>query len=682
MSCSFRLLLALLLPIGALAQMPAERRFSAIDSLLLAAARNDTVAAARMLARGADVNGVAAEDIAVVIDQDQRFISAKTAPINLAVGAGNLPLTRLLLNHGANPNRVGGSWELTPLKEVMHAGPGVSRVLVQLLLDRGAQPNLRTGHDSTTALHVAIWNQEHCPPAVVLEKVQLLLAAGARLDVSDQDGETPLRYAVHWNEVAVASYLIDRGAWTLEGVGCQTLLSAAVESSEMMALLLRQRAEVNAFDCKGKTPLCAAVEGGAATVVEMLLRAGADACARTRPGDEYGKPREGTTPLLTAVYREKMAVVRLLLDAGADPNDPDRQSTNQDTPLLIALGNAARDRNPSFIGPSELPGVVDLLIRRGADTNRPNQEGTTPLHLAAATGDSALVAALLARGANPTLANQKGETPLFYSQSPGVVHLLLARGASFAVGHSNPLLQRTLSLATARACLQAGASLAGTTEEGETPLHLAASSENSIKLLRLYLDQGANLEAVNAHGATPLAEAVGDSVKVELLLRRGAHPNGASPATSMPLVAAIRSGAYAVVSLLLRHGVSVRSGQVLFHAIGALPYEFGMMRLLLDAGADPNARDKDGCPVLAVWVPSACGEHEGAGVAYLTGVTEMLLNHGADPWLRNKAGKTPLDLVQAYPYATRERAGQLALLTARMGPVELPTQPKARRKPR
>lgn len=302
------------------------------------------------------------------------------------------------------------------------------------------------------------------------------------------------------------------------------------------------------------------------------------------------------------------------------------------------------------------------------------------LLLAVGRNDTLAVARLLARGANPTLANKKGRTPLFYSQSPGVVHLLLARGASFAVGQSNPLLQRTLNSATARACLQAGASLAATNEEGETPLHLAAQWENSIELLRLYLDQGANLEAVTSGGATPLADAVGDSVKVELLLRRGANPNGASPATFVPLVAAIRSGAYAVVSMLLRHGASVRSGQVLFAAIGALPYEFGMMRLLLDAGADPNARNEEGSSVLAAWVPTACGEHEGAGVAYLTGITKMLLDHGADPWLRNKAGKTPLDLVQRPDhrvsqesewgddnYVSRERAGQLALLSARMG---------------
>jgi ankyrin repeat protein len=47
------------------------------------------------------------------------------------------------------------------------------------------------------------------------------------------------------------------------------------------------------------------------------------------------------------------------------------------------------------------------------------QDGTTPLHLAAAVGDAGMLAALLAAGAGLEAQNCEGQTPLFEAAAAG-----------------------------------------------------------------------------------------------------------------------------------------------------------------------------------------------------------------------------------------------------------------------
>jgi hemoglobin len=77
--------------------------------------------------------------------------------------------------------------------------------------------------------------------------------------------------------------------------------------------------------------------------------------------------------------------------------------------------------------------VVEILIRRGADVNRPRgPEAQTPLHMAARRGNLAIAQALLDGGAALEAQDKKGETPLRRAVNcghPEFVSLLLAYGA-------------------------------------------------------------------------------------------------------------------------------------------------------------------------------------------------------------------------------------------------------------
>lgn len=76
--------------------------------------------------------------------------------------------------------------------------------------------------------------------------------------------------------------------------------------------------------------------------------------------------------------------------------------------------------------------VVKLLLGEGTDINVKDQRGDSPLHYAAAHGDTHFVKLLIANGAGVNARNHSGETALFTAVRWGyqnVVEMLLANGA-------------------------------------------------------------------------------------------------------------------------------------------------------------------------------------------------------------------------------------------------------------
>ena len=99
--------------------------------------------------------------------------------------------------------------------------------------------------------------------------------------------------------------------------------------------------------------------------------------------------------LAAATNNAAMLVEQLALGADLDAQDP----TFGVTPLVWAAmqGHDAATRE---------------LLRRGADVNAPNRDGSTPLHGAAFMGRASTVALLLDNGAKVSAQNHNGETPL------------------------------------------------------------------------------------------------------------------------------------------------------------------------------------------------------------------------------------------------------------------------------
>ena len=274
--------------------------------------------------------------------------------------------------------------------------------------------------------------------------------------------------------------------------------------------------------------------------LEELIRAGADA----KFTDRYG-----VTPLYLACSNGNAAMIRLLLDAGADPNSVD--ATGQ-TMLMTAAG----------VGGLE---SVKVLLDRGAmvDTRDRNFEQTA-LMFAVRDNHPDVVRLLVQRGASINAKTRQGETPgwILPNSVPGFGHGvgivrggLPERGSRYFIpGALTPLLYaaRDGRLEPAKILMDAGADLELPDANGITPL-LMAIGNNQISVARLLVERGAKINVSDWYGRTPLWTAV--EVR-NMDFDNGSFENGVDRAPVLDLI-----------------------------------------QVLLDKGANTNARTKESIPI-------------------------------------------------------------------------------------
>jgi cytohesin len=180
-------------------------------------------------------------------------------------------------------------------------------------------------------------------------------------------------------------------------VSVSKLLEATISGDvKSVKKLLKEGADPNVRDEKGRTPLHHAVKDNRLDIVKLLVESGADVNAP----DNYG-----LTPLHYAVHSGYEKLVDFLLRHGADPNAKDIGGY---TPLHISAfeGHPATIILPLELGdsseePETYMRIAKLLIKSGADVNMKNNGGRTPLHAAVLRNRIDIVRLLLESGADP-----------------------------------------------------------------------------------------------------------------------------------------------------------------------------------------------------------------------------------------------------------------------------------------
>ena len=234
-------------------------------------------------------------------DPNRQNAKGETALI-LAANIDNPSTVQLLLSRGADPNRamINGSTALLSLVDQNDTARRNRLLIIDTLLDAGANPNIRAKSNGITPLLTALDHRDD-------RAVESLLKHGSDVNAADRDGTTPLHKAVERGSAAVIPILIEKGAAVnaRDVHGATPMMKAS--TGAQVALLASAGADVNAGDENGATALMKAAKAGNEDVVQALLKAGAKVNA---------VDKKGRTAVMIASDEDKPGAARLLLEAG------------------------------------------------------------------------------------------------------------------------------------------------------------------------------------------------------------------------------------------------------------------------------------------------------------------------------------------------------------------------------
>jgi ankyrin repeat protein len=275
---------------------------------------------------------------------------------------------------------------------------------------------------------------------------------------------------------------------------------------------------------------------------------------------------------------------------------------------------------------AEMPGnALDAAV-----VSRPTDPAVQTFLNAIARQDLNAVRRSLA--ANNTLAratDASGSTALMHAAYAGtlpIMEALLNAGADVHAANARRATALHWAVPDARKLqllLQKGGHADAKTVEGRTPLYVAAMLPAGAPSVRLLLEVGADVEAQTVLGATALFPAATTSAEItKLLLDHGANPNARAKSGATPIL--MTRGAE-VIGLLLAGGADARArskaGETALME-AAIRGDVAGAKLLLDKGADVNAADHRGYTALLL-----AAQYDGDSPELL----RLLLAHGADP---------------------------------------------------
>lgn len=294
------------------------------------------------------------------------FLVSKGADINKADNNGSTPLMTAISFKNKNQavvikylekfltfkpmlNHVAGDYS------ALHVATQIGFVeAIGLLLDNGANINLLSPANGRTALYVAAASKN-------IDAARYLMSRGAKTEITDKAGYTPLTAAVIVTDPEMVQALVEGGTVinTRSSASNLTPLVMAAGNPDpfkhksyikIMNILLDNKADIDFPASDGRTALIAAAmcadQEQALEKVSLLLNRGAK-----HDNVKHG----GETALMLAAGRGNEKVAELLIEKGADVN----------------LKNGANESAMSYAKRSGKNTIVSLLESKGAKPDAP-----------------------------------------------------------------------------------------------------------------------------------------------------------------------------------------------------------------------------------------------------------------------------------------------------------------------
>lgn len=469
---------------------------------------------------------------------------------------------------------------MTPMGYACQAG---NEAIVEELLRRGVKPREYSGRWERPALYRATESGN-------LFLMKRLLCAGADPWGLDCEDDSMLSAAVRSRKPEVFDFLLDMGLYIEDesSFGCPFIYLSILNDDLPMIDYLRRNGESFQFR-HFNSDIREACRHGRKEIVRRILQDGLTLEHLSREtGHEYYSWVLSSEP-----FDEEFA--EMLYEAGV----PLRARAGEDDILKRAGTNEARTWMMKHLS-APLPDFSDI-------------PDAYDIYLAARNSDEEL-RKLMVHGHELQAEDDEGWTPLHYAC-------------------------RDNHLQAIKRLVKAGADVHDLTEGGDSCITLLNSQHagEPLECLRFLLRSGCQPERIISDGRTALTQLIEkqQSILVMELLSLGADVSHRDDAGYTPYLAAARFGDASILARLEELGADPHAllpdGRTALHLAAQYEQE-DVVRYLLSEGHEVNARDRrDYTPLLSCPSPA---------------IAHLLLDAGADPLCRGKNGLTALMAVR------------------------------------
>ncbi|KAI7763730.1 hypothetical protein LZL87_011587 [Fusarium oxysporum] len=382
------------------------------------------------------------------------------------------------------------------------------------------------------------------------QQVSGLISQAANVNGRNEDGDTPLKCAIRYDQVGTASLLLQAGAQSNK---LPPLFKAAsVGSLKIARMLIDSGESVDGKSKTGKPYFVDVVAKGNLDGIRFLLENGAPVNAKNERREEV---------IVQVVKTDNIEVTRLLLAHGANANAKD------------AIGE-------EIIVYAVKKGIVELaniLLDHGADSNAESAVKHSILYTAVQSGNADMVGLLLDKGASAKLLNILGTSILEASigmKRFQIVKKLIEGGADV---DGTDALQQPILIKVIR-----------------NPF---LNNDEKVEVMKMLMANGASPETVDVTFGLPAichAVEMPSTPVVQALLSRAVNTKVRMLSGQTLLTYSIDVNRQNTVEALLAQGVDVNEVDGLNRTplmLALMKLDYNLTARLMDYNADPTAKE-------------------------------------------------------------------------------------------